>query len=122
MKRVLQQSQDMLVKEEKKQGLTKFVFQQEQRKLTNNMAKVEIAIAEFNYNLGNSGNEDSFQKATNQLEMVLTDSKELDPQLLSQCYQKLSSWQFEFLESNKNTLEVRDEDYKKIVDNCARAT
>lgn len=60
MKRVLLQSQEMLVKEEKKQGLTKFIFQQEQRKLTNNMAKVEIAIAEFNYNQGNSGSEDSF--------------------------------------------------------------
>lgn len=52
----------------------------------------------------------------------MTDSKDLDPHLLSQCYQKLSSWQFEYLESNKNTLEIRDDDYKKIVDNCARAT
>jgi hypothetical protein len=42
------------------------------------MVKVEIAIAEFDYNQGNSGSEDSFQKATNQLEMVLTDSKDID--------------------------------------------
>lgn len=86
----------MLLKEEKKQGMTKHVIQLEQRKLANNMAKVEIAISDYIYNQNNASD-----RATSQLEIVLANSQEIDPQLLSQCYQKLSSWQFEYLESNK---------------------
>lgn len=107
----------MLLKEEKKQGMTKHVIQLEQRKLANNMAKVEIAISDYIYNQNNASD-----RATSQLEIVLANSQEIDPQLLSQCYQKLSSWQFEYLESNKQTLEVKDEDYNRIVGFCSKAT
>lgn len=34
--------------------MTKFVIQQEQRKLANNMAKVEIAISDYIYNQNNA--------------------------------------------------------------------
>ena len=81
--------------------MTAFVIQQEQKKLRNNMAKVEMAISDQLYSQGNPGSEESFQRATNQLEIILTDTKDIDADLISQCYQKLSSWQFEFLEANK---------------------
>jgi hypothetical protein len=72
--------------------MAKYLVQAERRKLTNNIAKVEIALADYIYSQGNAGNVDSFKRASSQLEMLLADSKELENVLLSHCYTKLASW------------------------------
>lgn len=63
--------------------MTAFVIQQEQKKLMNNMAKVELAISDLLYNQGNPGSEESFKRATNQLEIILTDTKDIDGEIIS---------------------------------------
>lgn len=52
----------------------------------------------------------------------MSNTKDIDNEIVSQCYQKLATWQFEYVEINRQTLDIKDEDYKKIVDNCAKAT
>ena len=47
----------------------------------------------------------------------------MDHNLLSVCYQKLASWQYEYLESSrKQELDAKEHEYMTIVDNCAKAT
>lgn len=60
-----------------------FVIRQEQKKLANNMAKVEIAISDQLYIQGNPGSEESFKNASQQLESVLSNTKDIDNEIVS---------------------------------------
>ena len=53
---------------------------------------------------------------------LLKEPQDIEPNLLSVCHQKLGFWQFEYMESNKQTLVFSDEDYGEIVDHCYQAT
>lgn len=65
LKKELQKCQDSLHIEEKKQGTSMFLIRQEQKKLTNNMAKVDIAFSDLLYSKGNPGSVESFRNAAN---------------------------------------------------------
>jgi len=51
----------------------------------------------------------------------LQETKDIEPSLLSVCYQKLGAWQFEHLQSD-NKLQQQEDAFVKIVTNCEKAT
>lgn len=98
----LNESKDKLIAEERNQGSKSiFSIKEKNKKLTNNLAMVEIAIADAYYIQGTPGSQDYYQKASRFLENVIQYPQEIDPKLQSICHQKLGFWQYEYLESNK---------------------
>lgn len=120
LKKELYQGQDKLLNEESIQGSKSvYAMKEKQKKLINNLARVEIAISDALYN---QGGQESFYKAKHVLINLLKDPEDIEPQLLSICHQKLGFWQFEYMESNKHVAQMEDRDIQEIVDHCEKAT
>lgn len=93
LKNELYQGQDKLLNEESMQGSKSvFAIKEKNRKLINNLARVEIAIADALY-LQTGGNKyEQFYKAKKVLMNLLKEPNDKEPELLSVCHHKLGFW------------------------------
>lgn len=84
------------------------------QKLTNQLAKVDLAIFQTVFNSG------LYQEAINSLNKLISEKSEIEPKLLSEFYLKLSQWHYESQEFQK--INLGEEDFKVIIQRCENAT
>ncbi len=109
LRKELQDTQERLIKDfadKKDTSFSEFTLAEQQSKINTKRAKVELAIydAAYTNKINNSQNQ---EQATNQLENLIKQYTDIEPELLSNCYVKLGSWQLETLQQNKGVMFVQ---------------